>query len=396
MGQVPGGDINRAKLALQNNRPDEAERICRKRLERKPEDTQARMLLAQALLQLQRPDDAQVEARRATREQPTNSDAFLLLSAALAQKQNRRALQEAEETARRAVQLAPRQARTHVQLAEVLAARQDLKGARAEAEEAARIEPRLAAAHLIRGMVMLSERDAAGAVPALESALRYEGGLFPAHFALANAYVEVRRYDDALASLERAQALNPLLPPAQVEGLRGRIYLKQRRFGPAYREFQRAQRSSGRLPWLAPATAALSMTQVFGRYAPVVVIAIILLAILFGIGFIPVVGPWIAVLALLAVLGVSFFGALRQYEGAILPSGPGRMAALGATVVAGIAVFVVVLYLGTWAIAHLSKPNPLTFFIAGVLGLGAAAGAAYMWPRVRGRIRRGPPVARAA
>src|SRR5579859_1080743 len=151
MGGIPGGDLNRAKLALQSNRPDEAERLLRKWLERKPSDSAARLLLAQALLQLQRIDDELAEARRVTREQSTNADAFLILSAALLQKQGPKSQQEAEDAARRAVQLQPRAARAHVQLAEVLASRRNLADAKREADEATRLEPRLPAAHLIRG-----------------------------------------------------------------------------------------------------------------------------------------------------------------------------------------------------------------------------------------------------
>src|SRR5690349_6393177 len=105
MGGIPGGDIGKAKFALQSNRPDEAERICRKRLERRPDDSGTRLLLAQALLQLLRTDEELTEVRRVTREQPNNADAFLILSAALTQKQNARLYSEAEEAARRAVTL---------------------------------------------------------------------------------------------------------------------------------------------------------------------------------------------------------------------------------------------------------------------------------------------------
>lgn len=392
MGGVPGGDINRAKLALQQNRPDEAERLLRKRVERKPDDHASRLLLAQALLQMQQVDEGLKEARRVTREQPKNADAFLLLSAALTQKQNQRALQEAEDAARRAVDLQPKAARAHVQLAEVLAARRDIKEARKEADEAARLEPRLAAAHLIRGMILLADKDPAGAVSASESALRYDSSLFAAHFTLANALIEVRRYDEALAALNRAQSLNPMLPASNYDGLRGRIYLKQRKFGAAYQQFLHAGRSSGRLAWAAPVTAALSMTQVFGKYAPVVLLAVIVMAILVGIGAIPVAGPWIAVVLVLGLMGFSFLGAVRQFQGTFLPQGSARTPGLIAMVVGGVGIFVAALFIAD-AIARISVPNPVTFLIAGILGLAVAAGVDYLWPRIGwlGRLIPGRP-----
>ena len=395
MGGIPGGDINRAKLALQSNRPDEAERLLRKWLERKPNDNAARLLLAQALLQMQQVDDALTEVRRVTREQSANADAFLILSAALAQKQSSRSLQEAEDAARRAVQLQPKTARAHVQLAEVLAARRNLKDARKEADEASRLEPRLPAAHLIRGMVLLADNDPAEAISACESALRYDNTLFAAYFTMANALIEVRRYDDALAALDRAKTLNPMLPPAQITALRGRIYLKQRKLGPAYREFVQTQRTSGRLVWLAPVTAALSMAQIFGKYGPVVVIALIVLAVLFGLSFIPFVGSWIVIILLLALLGVSFFGTLRQFQGSILPEGSGRIPGLVAIVVAAVAVFALVFWLGS-LVFHPREPNPVHVFIAGGLALAAGAGVGYLWPRIAGRVGGPRAVARAS
>ncbi|HEY7983469.1 MAG TPA: tetratricopeptide repeat protein [Ktedonobacterales bacterium] len=387
MGGIQGGDLNRAKLALQGNRPDEAERLLRKWLDRRPNDAGARLLLAQALLQLQRVDDGLAEARRVTREQTTNADAFLILSAALLQKQSPKSQQEAEDAARRAVQLQPRAARAHVQLAEVLAARRNLADAKREAEEAARLEPRLPAAHLIRGMVLLANEEPAEAITACESALRYDNTLFAAHFTMANAMIEVRRYDDALAALDRAKSLNPLLPENQVAALRGRIHLKQRKFGTAYRDFATAQRASGRLTWLAPFSAALSMTQVFGRWAPVVVIAVLALLILLGLSFIPFVGPWIVVVLVLALLGVSFFGSLRSTQGAILPEGTQRLPGLAAMVVAGVALFALIF----WAVSSLTHArglNPLIVLFAGVGALAAAAGASYVWPRIMVRLGR--------
>lgn len=400
MGGVPGGDINRAKLALQGNRPDEAERLLRKRLERRPDDNATRLLLAQALLQMQRVDDAITETRRIIRDQPTNADAHLILSAALTQ--NPRTMQQAEEAARRAVQLQPKAARSHVQLAEVLAARKKLKDARAEAEEAARLEPRLPAAHLIRAMVLLADDDPVGAVSASESALRYDNSLFAAHFTLANALIEVRRYDDALNALNRAHTLNPLLPAATIHALRGRVYLKERKYGQAYREFVSSHRSAGRLTWLAPYVALLQFAQVFGRYGPQVALVVLLVLILAGIGFIPLAGPWIVVLLVLGLTGVSIFTTIRQYQGRILPAGNARYTALAAITVAGAVVLGLALWASFGIVGATSHGKgqwltPLTAFIAVFLAVLAAGGAAYALNRWGGRLSRsGPaPTARA-
>jgi tetratricopeptide (TPR) repeat protein len=395
MGQMPGDEVSRIKLALQSNRPDEAERLSRKRLERKPDDRATRLLLAQALLQLQRVDEALDEARRVAKEQPASADAHLLISAALTQKQTQRSLQEAEDEARRAVQLQPKQARTRVQLAEVLAARQNLKGALDEADEAFKLEPRQPAAHLIRGMVLLADKDAAGAVTECEAALRYDSSLFAAHFTLANALVEVRRYDDAQAALTRAQTLNPLLPAATAHSLRGRILLKQRKWGSAYREFVQAQRSSGRLARLAPVLALFGMTQAFGRYGPLVVIPVLIVLILFGLYFIPFAGPWIVMVLALGLIGFSAFTTLRQYQGAILPEGGGRYPTLAATVVVGVVVFALALYISVGVVHASLVKSPLALGIAGLLAIVAGALANYGWQWLSNRPRRPGRAARA-
>ncbi|HEX6817405.1 MAG TPA: tetratricopeptide repeat protein, partial [Ktedonobacterales bacterium] len=115
-GTIPGGPLGKAKYALSIGRADEAEKICRKRLERSPDDTSARVLLAQALLAQNMSVEAAEEARRAIREQPTNVDANLILSSASLQRANLRGVPaEAESAARRAVQLAPKASKTHVQ-----------------------------------------------------------------------------------------------------------------------------------------------------------------------------------------------------------------------------------------------------------------------------------------
>jgi phosphatidylglycerophosphate synthase len=174
-----------------------------------------------------------------------------------------------------------------------------------------------------------------------------------------------------------------MLPQSQFDGLRGRILVRQRKLGPAYRLYLGNARQ-GRIKWLAPAVAALSMTTYFGQYAPAVVLIVIVLLIIFGIGFIPVAGPWLAVLLLLGVLGISSFGALRQYSGSILPA-ENRIPALASISVAGLAVFAVVIWLAD-TIAHVRVPTPIIFFIAGFLGLLAAVVVAYFWPRL-GQLR---------
>jgi Tfp pilus assembly protein PilF len=400
MGTIPGGPLGKARFALANGQADEAERILRKRLEKSPDDTSARVLLAQALLQQNQAADAALEARRAIRSQPTNVDAQLVLSAAALQRTTLRGVPaEAEEAARRAVQLAPRQAKTHVQLAEILASKRDMAEARAEADEAIRLEPRLAGAHLIRALVLLSDKDPNGAIQASDAALRYDRTMAQAEFIKANALIEVRRYDDALASLDAAERNNPmLLAGAQGHSLRGRIYFKQRQFKRSYAQFLQGQlMGGGRLRQLAPLLAAVNMVFVgqFGQgaqYAWIALLATILVLILFGLSRIPVAGQWIVAALVLGLVAFSAYGYIRQLQGRLFP----QEFTLRATTIAA----ALVVTAGIWALAltvigaisnnllHIHGTNwwsGFTLALSGSVAILAGAAASYGWSRLAGR-----------
>ncbi|HEU5347687.1 MAG TPA: tetratricopeptide repeat protein [Ktedonobacterales bacterium] len=399
-GMVPAGPLGKAKLALANGDVVEAERLTRKQLERRPEDASARLLLGQILLQMRRNTEALAEIRRVVREQPKNVEALLSLSAALTQQGGLRVPAEAEQTARRAIQLAPRNANAHVQLAEVMAAKRDYKVARAEIEEACRLDPRSPNAHLMRAIILMSDKDPAGAVQATDSAIRSgrttlgPGGLAQAEVIKANALVEVRRYDDALVSLDAAEKQNPMLSSANNHSLRGRIYFRKRQWRQSYGEYLIAQRLNGRLLWLAPVLAGVNMVlSVFGSRAPyalVVILALIVFAILFGVSNIPAVGDWLVAALVLVMVGFFAFFSVRTLQGSILPGeAQARLttiAAIGFAVIAGFALALFIYQAIAQGIFHASNwfdANAVT--ITGAIALILGALAAYFWPRLLGR-----------
>ncbi len=390
---IPGGALGKVRYALGMGRPDEAERLARKRLEKDAGDANTRVVLAQALLQQGQIDEAAEEARRAIRAQGTNVDAQLVLSSALVQRSGPlgRVPAEAETAARRAVQLAPKQAKTHVQLAEVLTAKRDMTGARVEADEACRLEPRLAGAHLMRAVVLLSDKDPEGAVQASDAALRNDKSLTQAELIKANAYVELKRYDDSLRALDVVDRQGPMLGAANTQALRGRIYFKQRKYRQSYAKFREVQNLNPRLRFAAPALAFVNTILVgqFGQNAQVGWVAILLalvLLILFGLHFSPVVGGWIVAVIVLALVGFSIFALMRQSGN--LGVGPlrGQLPLLGFGAVA----FVAVLLLAFFVIASLSTSvfgikhwsvDPGNLVLAGVLGLFGSAGIVYLLNR---------------
>ena len=391
--QIAGGPLGQARYALATGNYEKAEAISRKRLEKNRDDVSARVVLAQALLQQHQVDDAIDEARRATQIQPSNADAQLVLSSSLLQKSGPlgmgRVPPEAERAARRAVQLQPKMAKTHVQLAEVLAAKRDFAGARLEAEEACRLEPKLAGAHLMRAVVMLSDKDAEGAVDAANAALRVDRGLTQAEVVKANAYLELKQYDEALDALETVDRHEPYLAGSNNEGMRGRIYYKQRKIKQSYRIFRKLQEQNPRFRWLAPVIAGLSMFLVgqFGQnaqFAIVVLLVVVIALVLFGLHFIPVVGGWIVAVLAIGVAGLLAFGALRQLSGHVLPAGRMRIPVLGGAITAGLAVLVLVLY-ALGAIFGTRNFGPVYLFVAGALAVAGAAAGAYLLDRYGSR-----------
>lgn len=397
MAMIPGGALGKAKFALGSGRPDEAERIARKQLEKDPANANARVILAQALLQQRQVDDAILEARRAASQQSTNVEAQMILASALLQKNNiiGRVSAEAERAAARAVQLQPKSARTHVQLAEVYAAKKDMANAKAEVDRAIELEPRLAPAHLMRAMISFQNRDPQGAITASDAALRNDRTLTQAEFIKANAYVDLKQYDDALAALDDVARQNPLMAGPQVDILRGRIYFKQRKVRQSYAIYREAQAQNPRLKFLAPVIAGVNMVLMgfFGQsaqYAWIGVLLALVLLILFGVHFIPVVGGWIVAVLVLAIVAVVAFGAVRQAQGRILPAGMNQALSIFMGAVAGIMVISLVLYIISLIAANphqegLKWLNPVWGAVAGILGIAASALILWLLQRYYGR-----------
>ncbi len=396
-GVIPGGPLGKARYALALGRPDEAERIARKRLERQPDDVAARVLLAQALLQMRQVDEAIAEARRATRDAPTNADAHMTLSAGLLQKGRFRVPAEAETAAKRAVQLQPKLARARVQLAEVLAANNDNNGALLAADEAIKLEPRGPSGYFVKAITLQRMKDYAGAVQAAESATRFDRDkqLPQADLIRAQSLIEVKRYDEALTALAAAEHANPLLGGAQAEGLRGRIYFKQRKYRESYRTQLEAQRRNGRGAFTAPPLALLNTVfmGVFGERGPWALLYFILLLvflIIWGVSLIPVAGPWISTGLIVVGLLALALASVRQLQGSILP--PNR-ALWMMTILAIAAAFIigsgVTLFLTRYISGFLMKSPPLftptSVTIAGIVAAVLAGLAAYGWPLLMAR-----------
>jgi tetratricopeptide (TPR) repeat protein len=413
MGVIPGGPLGKAKYALAMGDTDEAERICRKQLERAPDNAAARVLLAQVLLQSGRAAEAADEARRVTREQPKNVEGLIVLSSALTQRGG--ALggvpAEAEQAARRAVELQPKSANTRTQLADVLMRKRDFAGARREIDKAIELEPRSPSAHLMRSIIALSDKDYDGAIQSADAAIRFgrqlpPGSLAQADFIKANALIEVKRYDEALGALNSVEKQNPMLLGANGYSLRGRIYFKQRNFKESYAQFLAAQRLSGRLRWAAPVLAGLVMvaTGLFGQNAPYVLVglmAAVVVLILWGVSLIPVVGAWLVAILVLALGGAFAYTGLRQLQGRFFPADRSALVS-GVLVSAAVGLGVGAATFAVWnaiAVNLLHRTagwfTPTSLTVAGLLAILGFAATMYGWPRLLARYSRSPQAAAA-
>lgn len=382
--EMAGGPLQRARIALMSNQPAAAEEICRKRLEKRPDEVPTRLLLAQALIQQQRAREGVVEVRRVLDAQPNNVDALIMLSSALLGSNQMNPPKEALTAAQRAVQLQPKAARAHVQLAEVLMMQRQFGQAEAEADEAVRLEPKLAAAHMIKGMALMNSKDYDGAAQAFQGALRQDRTMAPAHFGLAQALNEMRRPDEALESVTQAQKLNPYLPASQVAQLRAQIFRKQHHYRQAYNEYLTLARN-GRNPRMAPFFASLSFgLSFFGRAAPFVILAILVL-ILFGVGHIPAVGGVLIDIIIVALLGFGIWQVTKQFSG-MTPIMALMQRRTLLTTVGGVVLSLVVVF-GLFAFFGRNGHHPdywfttLSFGIASVVALIVAALALTFTPR---------------
>ncbi|HEX9035966.1 MAG TPA: tetratricopeptide repeat protein [Ktedonobacterales bacterium] len=394
---VPGGVLGKARYALALGRPDEAERVVRKRLEQNPNDVAARVLLSQTLLQMRRTQEAVTEARKAVRANPKDPDAQLALSSALLQTARFSVPEEARTAAERAVHLAPKLARARVQLAEIYVADKKDAQAVATADEAIKLEPRGPAGYFIKAMALNAQKDFQGAAQAAESAIRFDRDhqLPQAEYIRATSLVELKRYDDALTALGAAERGNPLLGGAQADMLRGRIYFRQRKFGDSYQANLAAQRKGGRAGIFATPLAALNMvfTGLFGdrgQWALLIALAVIVVAILYGVSLIPVAGQWISTVLIIALMLTLSLTTVRQFNGTLLPANRGQWP-LAIPLIAAVFIIagVAALYLARLIEGLFTRGplllTPTNVTIAGVVGAILAAVAAWGWPQLMGR-----------
>lgn len=111
--------------------------------------------------------------------------------------------------------------------------------ARAAAEQALRLDDGLAEAHTSMGFIRLYyDWDFTASEQEFERALQLQPGLALAHYWYAGTLSAAGRHDDAIASIQRAQELDPMSPLINADA--GWYYFYARRYEEAVRQCRRA------------------------------------------------------------------------------------------------------------------------------------------------------------
>lgn len=137
-------------------------------------------------------------------------------------------LPEAMEQYRAALALSPKDYEAHFALGRVLLRSNDAAGAEEQFRAAIATRGDAAPAQLGLGSALLAQRKYEAASDALAEYLKLDPGDRSAHFDRASALLNLSRYDDALAELDRTDAGAP--PAADSLKMRGEIYMQQKKW----------------------------------------------------------------------------------------------------------------------------------------------------------------------
>jgi len=232
--------LQKATTAYRAGHGAEAERLCRRILEAKPDSFDALTLMGAIAAQSGRPGEAEALFGRAVAANPANArahhnrgiiqaglgrfgdalasfDRAIAIEPGYAEAHDNRGnalrelgrLDEALASYDRATALAPRAAVAHGNRAVALRELGRPDEALASVDRAIALDPGDAAAHSNRGVVLMALERPAEALASFDRAIAIDPGDAELHGNRGNALKQLRRLDDALASYARAIELNP-------------------------------------------------------------------------------------------------------------------------------------------------------------------------------------------
>ncbi|HTT84130.1 MAG TPA: sulfotransferase [Rhizomicrobium sp.] len=213
------------------------------------QDLRRKMVLQQAAAQLERGELHQAEASlsRVLAEIPGNAQALHLFGI-VRRAQGR--LAEAEELYRRSLSTAPEQAQVHYNLGNLLRSLNRLEESIAEQREAIRLKPNHSEAHLALALALSMTGDHASAEKSCRDALRLQPNYTAAKLAIAGDLCALNRPKEAERILRQALTLGVREPAlaAALEHNLGLALKQQRRFLEALASFDAAQAKAPELP----------------------------------------------------------------------------------------------------------------------------------------------------
>ena len=229
-----------ARAHFKNNEPALAETVLSKFVADNPENTQARMMLAETLLAVGKTERALSELSAMAGPDQKNPAVFLAMGDMYAQKQN---IGAAKNAYKRATEVAPKEPAGHVKLGRLLWATRDTRGAMAAFDQALAIAPGsrdateakagllmqekrgpeaqafakqlLAAkpddafAHTLLGRIMMDSGDMAGAEQELSKAVQLAVDVPAPYHYLGMLYIRQGKLDAGIGKYREAFAASP-------------------------------------------------------------------------------------------------------------------------------------------------------------------------------------------
>ena len=157
-------------------------------------------------------EKAVAKYQAALKANPDEEDAYFNMGIALARmgKTN-----EAKIAYEEALKRVPDYAEVHINLGNLLMARDDLAGAESHFRDAIKSRPESATGQNALGTVYARQGKTAESTVFFAEAIRLQPGYAQAHVNLANAYISLKRFDEANRELRMVLSTNPTFEPAR-------------------------------------------------------------------------------------------------------------------------------------------------------------------------------------
>jgi len=210
--EYPEAHNNLGKALAEEGKADQAIPHFKKALELKPGFVEARNNLGVALFQNGQTDEAIAHYQKAIENEPGVAELHYDLGNALLQKGE---VNEALESYQRALEINPKYADAHYNLGLALIQRGDVDGAIASYQKAIEDDPYYADAQNNLGTALIQKGELDEAILHFRRATEIKPGLAEAHYNLGSALLQKNQVDEAIESYQKAIEIKPEYPQAR-------------------------------------------------------------------------------------------------------------------------------------------------------------------------------------